>query len=158
MLPVFFRRLTVCALAALALSSCQTFDKYMPQWRTFGVYKLDINQGNFLTQDMVDKLNVGMSMEQVQSALGTPLLADPFHAERWDYIYRYTRQDKLIENREFRVYFADKKLARWEGDEVPQSAAELNRVAAERTLGKVPSADDKGFLQRFFDIFRRDPK
>ncbi len=156
MLPVYFRRLAACALATLALSSCQTVDTYLPHWRTFGVYRLDINQGNYLTQDMVAKLKVGMTTEQVQSALGTPLLADPFHAERWDYIYRYTRDDKLVDSRNFRVYFVDKKLARWEGDEVPKSATELNRIAAERSLGKPPSADDKGFFQRFLDIFKRD--
>jgi len=130
----------------------------MPQWRSFGVYKLDINQGNYLTQDMVDKLKVGMTTAQVQSTLGTPLLADPFHADRWDYIYRYTRQDKVIERREFRVYFVDSKLARWEGDEAPQSAVELNRIAAERSIGKMPSAEDKNIFQRFLDIFKREPK
>lgn len=141
----------------LALCSCQTADKYYPQWRNFGVYKIDINQGNYLTQDMVDKLKVGMTTEAVQSALGTPLLADPFHADRWDYIYRFSRQGKLVENREFRVYFVDKKLARWEGDEAPQSAADLNRIAAERSLEKIGPAEDKGFMQRFFDWFKHDP-
>jgi outer membrane protein assembly factor BamE len=156
--PVFFRRLAACALAALALSSCQTADKYMPQWRSFGVYKLDINQGNYLTQDMVGKLKVGMTTAQVQSTLGTPLLADPFHADRWDYIYLYSRQGREVERREFRAYFVDSKLARWEGDEVPQSAMELNRIAAERSIGKMPSADDKNVFERFFDIFKREPK
>jgi outer membrane protein assembly factor BamE len=155
--PVFLRRLMACVVATAALSSCQTIDNYMPQWRTFGVYKLDINQGNYLTQDMVDKLKVGMTTAQVQSTLGTPLLADPFHAERWDYVYRFTRQDKLVERREFRVFFVDSKLARWEGDEAPQSAIELNRIAAERSLGKPPT-DDRGFMQRFFDIFKREPQ
>ena len=154
--PVFSRRLAACALAALALSSCQTVDKYVPQWRSFGVYKLDINQGNYLTQDMVDKLKVGMTADQVQAALGTPMLADPFHAERWDYIYRFTHQDKLVENREFRVYFVDKKLARWEGDELPRSAIELNRIAAEKSLGMPPPADDKGWFDRIRGIFKRD--
>ncbi len=124
----------------------------LPTWRSFGVYKLDINQGNYITQDMVEKLKVGMSAPQVQSVLGTPMLADPFHADRWDYLYRYTRQDKVIESREFRVFFADQKLARWEGDEVPRSAVELNRIATERSLGK-PVEDDRGFFQRFLDIF-----
>jgi outer membrane protein assembly factor BamE len=148
------RRCLACAVAALALSSCQTMDSYMPSWRNFGIYKLDINQGNYLTQDMVDKLKVGMTEVQVQQALGTPMLADPFHADRWDYIYRYTRQDKLVESREFRVYFVDNKLARWEGDEVPRSAAELNRIAAERSLGQ-PPADDRSGGDKFIGIFPR---
>ena len=149
------RRCLSCAAAALALSSCQTMDSYMPSWRNFGVYKLDINQGNYLTQDMVDKLKVGMTEVQVQQALGTPMLADPFHADRWDYIYRFTRQDKLVESREFRVYFVDNKLARWEGDEVPRSAAELNRIAAERSLGQ-PPADDRSWWDKFIGIFHRN--
>jgi outer membrane protein assembly factor BamE len=151
-LPAFPRRLAACAVAALALSSCQTMDSMLPSWRSFGVYKLDINQGNYITQDMVDKLKVGMTTSQVQSVLGTPMLADPFHADRWDYIYRYTRQDKLIESREFRVFFADQKLARWEGDEAPKSAVELNRLATERSLVK-PAGDDRSFFERFLDIF-----
>lgn len=157
MSSVFLRRLMACAIATAALSSCQTMDSYMPQWRSLGVYKLDINQGNYLAQDMVDKLKVGMTTSQVQSALGTPLLADPFHAERWDYIYRFTHQDKLIESREFRAYFVDAKLARWEGDEAPKSAIELNRIAAERSLGN-PPADERGYFQRFLDIFKREPQ
>src|SRR6185312_7031712 len=98
---------------------------------------------------------VGMTEVQVQQALGTPMLADPFHADRWDYIYRYTRQDKLVESREFRVYFVDNKLARWEGDEVPRSAAELNRIAAERSLGQ-PPADDRSWWDKFIGIFHRN--
>jgi outer membrane protein assembly factor BamE len=148
------RQCLACVVAALALSSCQTMQDYASRWRTFGVYKLDINQGNYLTQDMVDKLKVGMSPEQVQQALGTPMLADPFHADRWDYIYRYTRQDKLVESREFRVYFADHKLARWEGDEVPRSAAELNRIAAERSLGQ-PPVDDRSWWDKLLDVFHK---
>ncbi len=146
------------AAAVLLLASCQTMETYLPNWQSFGVYKLDINQGNYLTQDMVDKLKVGMTQAQVQSALGTPMLADPFHADRWDYIYRYSRHGKVVEQRDFRVYFADQKLARWEGDEAPPSVADLNRAAAERTLGKMPSADDKGFIEKFFDLFKRDPQ
>ena len=46
-------------LAAFAVTGCSTVDEYMPTLRSFGVYKLDINQGNYLSQDMVDKLKVG---------------------------------------------------------------------------------------------------
>src|SRR5207237_10573262 len=50
-------------------------------------YKMEVQQGNFVSQDMVSQLKAGMSKEQVRSALGTPLLTDIFHGERWDYIY-----------------------------------------------------------------------
>ena len=50
-----------------------------------------------------------------------------FRADRWDYVYEYTRQGRVVEHRKFTVYFVDDKLARWEGDEMPQSVVELNR-------------------------------
>jgi outer membrane protein assembly factor BamE len=53
------------------------------------VYHIDIQQGNVITQDLVNQLRVGMSQRQVQFILGAPLLEDPFHAQRWDYIYLY---------------------------------------------------------------------
>ena len=53
----------------------------------------------------------------------------------------------MVEHRQFTVYFVDDKLARWEGDEMPASAAQLNRIAADRTLAPEPSADDKGYVR-----------
>jgi outer membrane protein assembly factor BamE len=150
--PVHSRRLLACAAAALALCSCQTMDTYVPTWRTFGIYKLEINQGNYLTSDKVDKLKVGMTKAEVQSVLGTALLADPFHADRWDYLYRETRQGRLRESRDFHVYFTDGKLARWEGDEMPQSPIDLNRIAAEHALQR-PDGSDKSWWDKMFDVF-----
>ena len=50
-------------------------------------YKIDVQQGNFLDQEMVAKLKPGMTRSQVRFLLGTPLIADPFHPDRWDYVY-----------------------------------------------------------------------
>lgn len=52
-----------------------------------GVYKIDIQQGNVVTQDMIDQLRPGMSHGQVRFIMGNPLLTDTFHAKRWDYLY-----------------------------------------------------------------------
>lgn len=57
------------------------------------VYKLEIQQGNVITQEMIDKLKTGMSRSQVRFVLGNPLIMDPFHADRWDYYY-YLRRSK----------------------------------------------------------------
>ena len=143
-----------CALALGALAGCQTWDTYAPTWRNFGVYKIDINQGNYVTQDMVDRLKAGQTKAQVRLALGTPLVQSAFRDNRWDYVYEFRRQGKLIEHRQFTVYFADDKLARWEGDEMPKSVADLNKAAAERTLAKMPQADDPGILGRIVDWFK----
>ena len=74
---------------------------------------------------MVDKLKEGQNKQQVRLILGTPLLVSAFRDNRWDYLYEYTRQGKKIEHRKFSAYFVDDKLARWEGDELPVSAAQL---------------------------------
>ena len=147
----------VCALvlAAALASGCETLETYMPATtRPFSVYKIDINQGNYLSQDMVDKLKVGMTRTQVRTVLGTPLVASAFRDNRWDYVYEFQHQGKVQEHRQFTVYFVDDKLARWEGDEMPQSVAELNRAAAAKALKPEPSAEDKGFFGRLWDILK----
>ena len=106
-------------LAAL-LAGCQSFS--VPN--IISPYKIDIQQGNYVTQDMVAKLKPGMSRSQVRFALGTPLVADPFHPDRWDYIYVLNKKGHLIEQRRIVVVFKDEKLVRIEGDVVPARDAE----------------------------------
>jgi outer membrane protein assembly factor BamE len=142
---------TACAIL---LAGCSTVDKYVPTARSFGVYKLDINQGNYLTQDQVDKLKVGQTKQQVRTLLGTPLLTSVFRDNRWDYVYEYQRQGRITEHRNFTVYFADDKLARWEGDELPTSAAELNRGAAEKSM-KGDVTQGSGFIDWLKGVFHR---
>lgn len=68
---------SLCLTALLAITGCS-----FP-----GVYKIDIQQGNVVTQDMVDQLRPGMTRRQVRFIMGNPLIADTFHANRWDYLY-----------------------------------------------------------------------
>ena len=147
-------RAAALGLALFAAGGCATADQYLPSWRSFGVYKIDINQGNYLSQDMVDKLKAGMTRPQVRTVLGTPLVTSAFRDNRWDYVYEFQRQGKVQEHRQFTVYFVDDKLARWEGDEMPQSIVELNRAAGEKAMKPEPSADDKGFFGKLWDILK----
>ena len=79
-------------------------------------HKVDIQQGNVVTQDMLDKLKPGMSKSQVRFALGTPLVVDPFHNDRWDYVYVQQKRGRVTEQRRIVVLFSDEKLLRIEGD------------------------------------------
>src|SRR5918998_5208341 len=73
-------------------------------------HKIDIQQGNYVTQDMVSKLKPGMSRSQVRFALGTPLVADPFHPDRWDYIYVLQKKGRVVEQRRIIIVFQEDKL------------------------------------------------
>ena len=79
-------------------------------------YKMDIQQGNFVTQETVSQLKPGMTKDQVRIVLGTPLLNDIFHSERWDYVYWREDAAGKREQRKLAVFFEDGKLARLDGD------------------------------------------
>lgn len=93
-------------------------------------YRIDVRQGNYVTQDMVAKLKPGMSREQVRFALGTPLVADMFHADRWDYVYRFQPGRGEAQQRRLVVFFEDGKLARVGGDVVAESDAAATQTPA----------------------------
>jgi outer membrane protein assembly factor BamE len=90
-------------------------------------YKIDIQQGNYVTQDMVSKLKPGMTRAQVRFALGTPLVVDIFRTDRWDYVYVYQKAGAVTEQRRLAVYFNGDKLDRLEGDVVPARVIEKPR-------------------------------
>ncbi len=93
-------------------------------------YKMDIQQGNYVTQQMVAKLKPGMTRSQVRFILGTPLIVDMFRTNRWDYVYIYEKRGKVTEQRKITVIFEDDKLARVEGDVVPEAAGDKADSAA----------------------------
>jgi len=80
------------------------------------LYKLDVQQGNIITQEMVDKLKPDMSKSQVRFILGTALIDDVFHKDRWDYVYRLVQHGNLVEKYKLTVFFEDDKLIRTVGD------------------------------------------
>lgn len=83
-------------------------------------HKIEIQQGNFVTQEMVAQLKPGMTREQVRFVLGTALVIDLFHADRWDYTFlRQRANSREVEQGRMSVYFQDNKLQRVEGDVVP---------------------------------------
>ncbi|MSQ53735.1 MAG: outer membrane protein assembly factor BamE [Betaproteobacteria bacterium] len=82
-------------------------------------YRIEIQQGNYVSQEMVSQLKLGMTREQVRFVLGTPLVTDIFHADRWDYVYYREPPGKPREQRRLTVFFVEGKLARVAGDVIP---------------------------------------
>ena len=104
-------------------------------------YRIDIQQGNLLTQEMVAKLKPGMTRAQVRFTLGSPLVVDPFRTDRWDYVYMYQKQGKETERRNITVIFDDDKLVRIEGDVTAlQPAVKPVAPPAEKPAAKPPTA------------------
>jgi outer membrane protein assembly factor BamE len=85
-------------------------------------YRIDVRQGNYVDQEMVARLKKGMTRDQVRFALGTPLVVDAFHPDRWDYVYRFQRGRREAEQRTLSVFFDGDKLDRVEGDIQPGDA------------------------------------
>ena len=106
------------ALLAALISGCAEG----PRIPGLTPYRIDIQQGNFVSQEMVSQLKPGMSKEQVRFVLGTPLLTDIFHNDRWDYVYWREAPNGKREQRKLAVFFADGKLARLDGDVVAKAA------------------------------------
>ncbi len=92
-------------------------------------YRIDIRQGNYISQDMVAQLRPGMTRDQVRFILGTPLVTDIFHADRWDYIYRFKPGRGELQQRRLAVFFEDNKLVRVAGDVTGAEAGEAQANA-----------------------------
>ena len=89
-------------------------------------YRIDVRQGNFVTQDMVAQLKPGLTREQVRFILGSPLVMDMFHVDRWDYVYRFQPGHGEAQQRRLTVYFQDNKLTRVAGDVVAEDGAKAD--------------------------------
>jgi outer membrane protein assembly factor BamE len=106
------------AMVALVVSGCGG----VPRIPGITPYKMEIQQGNYISQEMVSQLKPGMSKDQVRFLLGTPLLTDIFHAERWDYVYWREASSGKRESRRLALFFDAGRLARIDGDVVSSAA------------------------------------
>jgi outer membrane protein assembly factor BamE len=95
-------------------------------------YKIDIQQGNFVSAEMLAQLKVGMTRDQVRFVLGTPLLTDIFHADRWDYDFRLTKGNGAIIASRVSVFFNGDSLAKWDGGNLPTESEYLGFIAGSK--------------------------
>jgi outer membrane protein assembly factor BamE len=130
------QRIALVLLLATGLSGCGNFLR---------VYKADIDQGNVVTKEMVDRLKPGMTPGQVRYVLGTPLITDTLNPKRWDYLYdyvpgTYARKAGLpeINNRRLTVVFENGVLARIEGGDAMPAKEPAKPESRDRTLTADP--------------------
>lgn len=145
-------RLTPLLLAALLAGGCSHSPlPYIPRPGVPFVHKIDIQQGNVVTQEMVAQLRLGMNKKKVRFVMGTPIIQDTFHASRWDYIYTFHEGGGGTERRLITTVFnEDGKLIALEGD----IKAALGRLEVDRhqdTSVQVPGEYRKSLLGRIAD-------
>jgi outer membrane protein assembly factor BamE len=130
-------RIQIVLVSAL-LASCSS--GHLP---SFEPYKVEIRQGNLITQDMRAKIKLGMTQAQVKAALGSPLINDAYHANRWDYFYSLEQQGKVVESQRLTLYFDKNVLARID-DATPLKPAEpAQQEQAAQEQGKQEPSNGK---------------
>ncbi len=117
------QRKTVLVLATLLLGACSFSDF---KFSLPGVYRIDIPQGNIVTQEMVDQLKPGMNKRQVRFVMGTPLIVDTFEANRWDYLHSVETKKRDRTQERVSLYFDKDLLVRIDGDLAPTEATQAS--------------------------------
>ena len=116
--------MTLIVALGVAVSSCSTV-------RFPGVHRINIQQGNVISQTMIDKLKPGMTKSQVRFVLGNPVIDDPLNQKRWDYVYTLQVGSRKPIVRELHVHFVDERLSYFEGDFKPSEPVEETPAVAE---------------------------
>lgn len=127
----------LCLTALLSLAGCS-----VP-----GVYKIDVQQGNVITQDMVDQLRPGMTTQQVRFIMGTPLLSDTFSPLRWDYLYSIEPGRQQRRQERLSLMFDEQgRLTGLQGDFMPGLSKD------DEILGTKTGNEDEPYVQPDLDI------
>lgn len=128
---------SAAALATAALAGCGSFQSFN-MVNVFRPYRVEIVQGNVVTKERAERVEPGMSRAQVRDILGTPLLTDVFHADRWDYTFMLNRQGKPTQLRVVVAHFEGDRLTRLEAPDLPTEAEFLDSIQIYRPRGSVP--------------------
>jgi outer membrane protein assembly factor BamE len=117
----------IAAATMTVLAGCSTYDSVTQSIaQRITPYRITVVQGNFVSAEAASQMKVGLTRDQVKALLGTPLLADMFHADRWDYVFYFKRgSTSVVQQRDFVVLFAGNTVASWSGGENLPSNLEL---------------------------------
>jgi outer membrane protein assembly factor BamE len=137
--------LIITCFTVLWLTACSIAD-----WRL--VHRIDVQQGNVISQDALNQLTPGMTRRQVQFVMGSPMVADVFHQDRWDYIFLMQPGNGEVSREHVTLFFEDDTLARISGTMRPQQPAGDVSPAEEQVTLVVPPAErvSPGLLNRLW--------
>jgi outer membrane protein assembly factor BamE len=138
-------RLCAGVSGLLALLGCTS----TPNDRLLGVitpYRMEVVQGNVVTQEMAAQLRSGMTRDQVRSLLGSPLLTDVFHVDRWDYVFSIRRQGTTPQQRRVTILFDKDRVVSFEAAQLPSEREFVDSIDAgqvERKSRALALSDDQ---------------
>ncbi|NSX02429.1 outer membrane protein assembly factor BamE [Cupriavidus gilardii] len=140
---------TLLAAITLASAACSTYDSTSRKIaNAITPYRINIVQGNFVSREAAAQLREGMTRDQVQFLLGTPLLTDVFHANRWDYVFSFKRGNtQVVQQRRFTVFFDNDRLVRFGGDELPSEYELIAEIDGMKRTPQAKSAAPQGQQQ-----------
>lgn len=128
---------TKLILTSVLLASCSDFSMpSMPSGTLLAPYKMDIRQGNYITPEMREKLKLGMQKSQVHYVLGTPMINDAFHGNRWDYVYRLEHHGEVVEKQRLTLHFDGDNLVKIDDGKTVETAPVIEKQATEPTASK----------------------
>ena len=104
--------LSLSVFLLLSISLISSCANWLPD-----AHRLDVTQGNEIKREALDKIHVGMKKAEITAIIGNPMLKDPFHASRWDYIYRYVAGREQAKQSRVTLYFEGNKLIRIDDSE-----------------------------------------
>jgi outer membrane protein assembly factor BamE len=144
-MPALFRhtltRLLLPCCLALAVAACS-----FP-----GVYHLTVQQGNVVTQDMVNQLKPGMDKRQVRYLMGTPLLIDSFEDHRWDYFYSLKNGNNDYSRERLTLYFSDDVLTNLQGNFRPEQATAATATGTTEPTEPEEDEDSDWDISKWWD-------
>jgi outer membrane protein assembly factor BamE len=114
-------------------------------------YKIDVQQGNSIEQPMVNRLEPGMSKSQAQFIMGTPMLIDVFHQDRWDFYYSLHRGNDELDQKQITLIFEDNRLVRTEGDMRPMPVDEALTPQVTEVFSVPDYNSTKGIISRMIE-------
>ncbi len=116
------------ALATFALAACSSLEQ--GRWTNFFLpYRIEVVQGNVVTSDQIVRVVQGMTRAQVREVLGSPLLTDMFHADRWDYVFMLSRPGTPMKRLDVKVFFEGDTVARVEAPGLPTNTEFIESIA-----------------------------
>ena len=136
------RKLLIAASTVALVAGCSTYDSLTQRVaQSITPYRITIVQGNFVSKEAASKMRVGMTRDEVKATLGTPLLTDMFHNDRWDYVFYFKRgSTAVVQQRDFVVNFQGDTVTSWSGgDDLPSELELLADIDGDK-LGKKAKA------------------